>query len=266
LGLPVVAGFDPNPEAVAQFREDEPGATVPGSLDALLTDPAVEVIDLAAPHHNHLRGPVMEQLAAAGKPVLVQKPLAEDYATALAYVEAADRHGTVMAMNQSMAHSANARALIEAVVADQVIGVPRHGGVTLRMLFDPSPDSWEGKVERWWTAGLTVHTLNLLQAMFGSPETVYAVTGCDLSQAAVAYDGFGDTSGIIRQTLAEASDDGPLAGLGLGMAEFQRAIIEGRTPAYTIRDNLGVCATVEAIYRSSAENRVIHLNEAAQDN
>lgn len=149
------------------------------------------VIDLATPHHRHTRLPVLEKIAAAGKPFLVQKPLAMTYAEALELVEVAEAAGVVGMVNQNMCFTPSAIALAKAVLEDRVVGEPSYAQLLCQYQFDTDYHPWFGKDDRWWTAGLSVHHLGLLQLLFGPPETVYALTGHDIAQPGVTVDGWG---------------------------------------------------------------------------
>jgi len=190
-GQPVVAGYDPDPAARARFAQDSPQATVYESLDALLADPAVGVIDLATPHHRDARLPVVERIAEAKKPFLVQKPLGMNYADALDIVKIAESAGVVGMVNQNMCFTPSAIALARAVVNEHVLGKLSYAQLVCQYQFDTDYHPWFGKDARWWTAGLSVHHLGLLQLLFGPPESVYAMTGHDPSQPGVTVDGWG---------------------------------------------------------------------------
>lgn len=190
-GQPVVAGFDPNPEARARFAMEEPDAAVHETLDALLADPRVGVVDVATPHHRDTRLPVVEQIAAAGLPMLIQKPLAYRYADAVEMVTAVEQAGVTAMVNQNMCFVPGSLRLIDALMKDRVVGEPSFAEITVRYVFDLPDHPWFGKDDRWWTGALTVHHFGLLQLLFGPPETVYAVTGRDESQPGVTIDGYG---------------------------------------------------------------------------
>lgn len=188
---PVVAGFDPLAEARQRFATDTPGATVHESLEALLADPLVGAIDLATPHHRSTRIPVVKQIAEAGKPMLIQKPLAYSYADALEIVETIEEHGVTAMVNQNMCFVPGSLGLIDALMKQRTVGEPSFAQITVQYVFDLGHHPWFGKDERWWTGALTVHHLGLLQLLFGPPATVYAVTGRDVNQPGVSADGFG---------------------------------------------------------------------------
>ena len=190
-GQPLVGGYDPDPGAVARFRADSPDAVAFGSLSELLSHPRVGVIDLATPHYRETRHPVMEQIAAAGKPVLIQKPLAYTYAEAEELAGIVERSGIPAMVNQNMCFTPGSLLLVDALMKDHVVGEPFFAQLTIQYRFDTDHHPWFGRDTRWWTGALTVHHLGLLQLLFGPPENVFAVTGKDPSQPGVPHDGYG---------------------------------------------------------------------------
>jgi hypothetical protein len=68
----LVAVADPNP--AARRQASALGAAAHAEADALLADPAVQAVYVATP--NHLHRAAVERAAAAGKPVLCEKPMA----------------------------------------------------------------------------------------------------------------------------------------------------------------------------------------------
>jgi predicted dehydrogenase len=93
-GLHVAGVYDPNPAAT-----DSVDARIFTSLDELLADPAVEVVDVAT--HPPVRLEVIRRAVEAGKHVLAQKPLALDARAAREVVEEAERRGVTVAVNQN---------------------------------------------------------------------------------------------------------------------------------------------------------------------
>ncbi len=191
FGLPVVAGYDIASQARSRFAGSQPQATVYDELDALLDDPKVAFIDLAAPYHRAIRLPTVQKLAQARKPVLFQKPFAMYYQDALEFVETLEATGTVGMVNQNMCFTPGGLALAPVVVEQKPVGEPFLAQMEVREVFDFSPDGWQGKDERWWTLGMTVHHLSFLHLLFGAPERVYAVMGRDPKQSGVAHESFG---------------------------------------------------------------------------
>lgn len=108
----LVACADPRPEARARFLQDF-GGRAHESVEALCADPAVEAIYLATPHQFHAAQVTLA--AAAGKHVLVEKPMAVTLADCAAMVEAAQRAGVQLIIGHSHSHDGpvlHARRLI----------------------------------------------------------------------------------------------------------------------------------------------------------
>jgi phthalate 4,5-cis-dihydrodiol dehydrogenase len=96
--LAVVAGADPRPEARARFAA-EFGARVYDTVAALCRDPDVDAIYLATPHQFHAAHAI--EAAAAGKHLLIEKPMAVTLADCAAMIEAAKRAGVHIVVGHS---------------------------------------------------------------------------------------------------------------------------------------------------------------------
>ena len=93
-GCNVVGVFDVSPAATRDVEQ-----RVFATLDELLAEPAVEIVDIAT--HPNVRVDLIRRAIAAGKHVLAQKPLAPDLASARALVGEAERSGVKLAVNQN---------------------------------------------------------------------------------------------------------------------------------------------------------------------
>jgi predicted dehydrogenase len=93
-GCDVVGVYDVRTEATRGVEQ-----RVFASVDDLLADPAVEIVDIAT--QPAVRIELIRRAIAAGKHVLAQKPLAPDLASARAVVDEAERHGVRLAVNQN---------------------------------------------------------------------------------------------------------------------------------------------------------------------
>lgn len=99
-GVDVVGVYDPAPEATDGIRDRFPVVRrVFATLDELLADPDVEVVDIAT--HPGVRPELIRRALAAGKHVLAQKPLALDVPAAREVVEEAEGRGLRLAVNQN---------------------------------------------------------------------------------------------------------------------------------------------------------------------
>ena len=109
----LVAATDPRPEARARFAQDF-GAAVYQDIAALCADPSVQAVYIASPHQFHLDH--VRCAAAAGKHVLVEKPMAlsiEDCTAMIAATEAANVYLLVGHSHSFDLPYLHTRALIE---------------------------------------------------------------------------------------------------------------------------------------------------------
>lgn len=114
----LVAAADPRPEARARFAADF-GARTYDSVDALVRDPDTEVIYIATPHAMHAAH--TEIAAAAGRHVLVEKPMAISLAECDRMIAACAAAGVRLVVGHS--HSFD-RPIVEArrLVAEGGLG------------------------------------------------------------------------------------------------------------------------------------------------
>ena len=98
-GLNVVGVYDISPPAVEEIRRHSNNLQVFDSLDRLLNDPEIQIVDIATrpPERANL---ILDALRS-GKHVLAQKPFATNIEDAYRIVEEAERHGLKVAVNQN---------------------------------------------------------------------------------------------------------------------------------------------------------------------
>jgi predicted dehydrogenase len=172
------AGF--NPVAIAS-RRAERGAEVAarhgigrvyGSYQELLSNPAVQVADIAVPpdvllpviqevvqHADHIRG------------VLAQKPLGVDYRQAAEIVRLCEGAGITLAVNQNMRYDQSVRACKTLIDRDQLGEMVL---ATIEMRAIPHWMPWQQR-QGWVTLRImSIHHLDTLRFWFGDPERVFA--------------------------------------------------------------------------------------------
>jgi len=120
-GLQIIGCFDVDRAAAEATAARFAIPRVYPSLDALLADQAVAIVDIAVPAW-HQRG-IAERALLAGKHLLCQKPLAETLDDALAIAHAGRRAGRHVAVNQQMRWSAGIAAA-RGLLRDGLIGTP----------------------------------------------------------------------------------------------------------------------------------------------
>src|SRR6266704_1204427 len=110
------AGFNPvaiasrNVENAAKVAQRHGIGKVYPSYAALLDDRSIEVLDIAVPPNAQV--PLIKEACARGtvKGILAQKPLGMNYAEAREAVEACERAGITLAVNQNMRYDQSVRA------------------------------------------------------------------------------------------------------------------------------------------------------------
>ena len=85
--------MDPRPELLADLSEmfSAPATT---NVDDVLANPDVDAVYIATPHNRH--APIGIRAAAAGKHILVEKPIATTLADADALIAACEEHGVTL--------------------------------------------------------------------------------------------------------------------------------------------------------------------------
>lgn len=152
-------------------------------LDALLARDDVDVIDLAV--HASQRRPVVERIAAAGKPVLSQKPFALHFADAVAMVQTCERAGVSLMINQQ-ARWAPAHRALKLLIERGVLGHIYAVSHVLRS-FQDVPGSWYAALEHFNIIDHGIHYIDLSRYFTGyTPERVKCTSTRMPGQAAVS--------------------------------------------------------------------------------
>lgn len=147
-------------------------ADVVEDLDAAITDPRVSLVDVCLPTPLHRQ--YAERAFAAGKDVLLEKPLALTLEDAEAIVDAAARSGRTLLVGMVLRFWPEYQRL-HALVAEGAIGTVRSVS-TLRL--SPPADWNEWSIDPGQSGGvgvdLLVHDFDQLNALLGAPRTVHA--------------------------------------------------------------------------------------------
>ena len=175
-GLNPVAIASRNPENAARVAANHEIATVYPTFDALLDDPTIEVLDIAVPPQHQLA--LIQAACARGtaKAILAQKPLALDYADALAAVKSCEDAGIILSVNQNMRYDQSVRAaqhlLISGTLGDPVFA-------TLDMRGVPHWQPWQAETGSASLKIMSIHHLDCMRFWFGDPSRIYCSTRPD---------------------------------------------------------------------------------------
>jgi len=167
--LNVVACYDRNPEAAEQTAREHGIPTVAVSLEQLLADDRIQIVDIAVPPWHQLG--VVEQVAAAGKHMLCQKPLSNTYREAARIVELARAAGVKLAVNQQMRWDAGIR--VSRQLIDQgALGQPTDARIQVNVLTPWDMWPWLAQTPQLEVMFHSIHYLDSLRHLFGDPARV----------------------------------------------------------------------------------------------
>ncbi|HJZ47558.1 MAG TPA: Gfo/Idh/MocA family oxidoreductase [Roseiflexaceae bacterium] len=167
--LRVLGCYDLNAEAARKTAADHGIPIVYETLDALLADQRIEIVDIAVPAW-HQRA-IAEQALAAGKHLLCQKPLAEELPDAEAIADATRRFGRKAAVNQQMRWSAGIAAAKD-LISRGAIGQPTDAQIQVSVTTPWHMWPWLKVAPRLEIMYHSIHYLDSLRYLFGDPEWV----------------------------------------------------------------------------------------------
>lgn len=163
-GLRVVGIYDPDPEATRGVRESFGVERLFGSLDALLADPAIAVVDVAT--LPDVRIPIVRRALAAGKHILAQKPLALDIADAQEAIRDAERRGLTFAVNQNGRWAPAWRAAT-LLIAQGLIGEVQAVTHLFDLGFQFLPDTPIDRLPHGVIYDYAIHWIDITRCWFG---------------------------------------------------------------------------------------------------
>ena len=151
----------------------ENGIALKDDLDQILTDPAVDAVVFATPHSQHAAQ--VEQAAAAGKHVLMEKPFTLDVKSAEAALGAAARAGIVLGVAYPRRFHP-AMIELKARVQDGRLGVLTHceSAQSAHAGLFMSSDYWRGDPQEAPAGAMTatvVHNLDAHDLLVRAPLT-----------------------------------------------------------------------------------------------
>jgi 1,5-anhydro-D-fructose reductase (1,5-anhydro-D-mannitol-forming) len=173
-GHAVVAVHSSNPERGQAYAERHGIPTSHATVDALLADPAVDVVYISTT--NELHRDQTLAAARAGKHVLCEKPLALDINDAVTMVKACREAGVLMATNHHLRNAAT-HWEIRKLIQQGAIGRPLFARVFHAVHLPPHLQGW--RVEKPQAGGgvildITVHDADTLRFLLDA-EPIEAV-------------------------------------------------------------------------------------------
>lgn len=170
-GYHVAAITSRTPEIAHEVAELRGVPRIYDTLEEMLGDPAVEILDIAVPPDRQLD--IVRRAAAHGgrlKGILAQKPLAVTYDDAREIVELCDHRGLTLAVNQNMRYDQSIRAL-KTLLDRGVLGAPVLGTIEMRAV--PHWQPWLRGYGRLTLLNMSIHHLDAFRYLFGDPESIF---------------------------------------------------------------------------------------------
>jgi predicted dehydrogenase len=195
-GFRVIAIASRNKENAAKVAERWSVPKVHATPNALIEDPAIEILDIAFPpdqqpaliHHalkqSHIKG------------ILAQKPLSLTLDEAIALRDEAKATGKALSVNQNMRYDQSMRVL------KQILDRGDLGTVVFAQIDMHAIPHWQTFLQtydRLTLANMSVHHLDVLRFLFGEPTEIYTAAREDPRTT------FEHTDGIAVSTLKFAS-------------------------------------------------------------
>ena len=183
-GAEVVALCDPDPgKREARAREFGIGRTF-ASVSDLLREIEVDAYDVVTPHETHRS--VAEQLVAAGKPLLCQKPLAETLEDARAIVDLYARRQVRLMVNENWRWRVWFQEIKRQLQAGAV-GEPFYARLSVRSpAVVPTPDYPDTfliprqphlkEMRQLLILDFLVHHIDTMRFLFGEVDSLYVQT------------------------------------------------------------------------------------------
>ena len=140
----VVAAWDPDDRALQAALAQTSGVRAAPSADALIQDPAIDVVYVASPPAGHARA--VRSVLQSGKACFCEKPLTHDIAEAEALRDAVLHSGLPFAVNFPFARGTASRRLQEIVQSGE-LGPIR--SAALRVRFARWPREWQEGASAW---------------------------------------------------------------------------------------------------------------------
>lgn len=190
LGVRVLAGWDHDAERAQQNCANF-GLEVAPSVEALLSRGDIDAVVIAAETSMH--ADLVEQAAAAGKSIVLQKPIALTMDEADRIVDAVNRAGVPFTLAWQMRvdpHNVKAKSLLESGEFGKVFQVRRRHCLTTQYMKD-FDKMWHVKPEfnRDIFADDAAHPIDFIHWLLGMPVSAYAEMGTLLNPAIINDNG-----------------------------------------------------------------------------
>jgi predicted dehydrogenase len=211
----------------------EKGVRLVDDFAAILSDHGIDAVVLATPHSQHAKQ--IKQAAAAGKHILVEKPITLDHASAVAAAESARKAGVTLAVGYCRRFHPSfveIRDRLRDGRLGKIVGiVAQHTTSTQSFI---APENWRADPDEAPAGAMTavgLHALDLMIEFGGRVRDVRCVTGVrgegpadDTTTILLRF--AGGATGTIFCSVATATNFSFSAYGSLGLAEVRGASLQ----------------------------------------
>jgi predicted dehydrogenase len=226
----------------AQAFAAELGGTAHGSYEALVADPAVDVVYVASPHTLHVEHTMLA--LEAGKHVLCEKPMTLDAPSTQWLFDAARERG--LFLMEAMWTATN--PVVRTVLRVQAVGEhgrPRqvHADLGFPVRVPPTDRLLDPRLGAGALLDMGIYPLTLAHLVLGEPESLVAVadlaeTGIDLDVAVAGRYAGGATAALTASMTAQSPRTATIA-TDVGCFHFPRDFHASTTVRWEAPDMSG---------------------------
>jgi predicted dehydrogenase len=171
-GFNVMAITSRTPEIAHEVADLRGIPRVHETLEDMLGDETVEILDIAVPPHRQLE--IIRTATQRGrylKGILAQKPLAINYEQAAEIVRLCEERQLPLAVNQNMRYDRSIRVL-KMLLNRRVLGDPVLATIEMRAV--PHWQAWLREYGRLTLLNMSIHHLDIFRYLFGDAQSIYA--------------------------------------------------------------------------------------------
>ncbi|MBE6364362.1 MAG: Gfo/Idh/MocA family oxidoreductase [Lentisphaerae bacterium] len=140
----------------------------------IMDDPDIDVVCISLPHHLHL--PFVKEAAAAGKNIMLDKPMARNESEAAEIVEAVNNAGIQAMVAFNFRYHPQYQAMQQAIASGRIGKVLLSQSRHYQRFYPAENSNWRNRESIGGGAimGSGVHNIDFMRFCLGDPEEVYA--------------------------------------------------------------------------------------------
>ncbi len=173
-GLQVVGITDVDGAKAQDVAKRHGISRVYANINELLSDPEVQVVDIAVP--SVAQPAIFEQIAQAKKHILAQKPMAPTVDQGLKMADLVDSNKIVAAVNQQLRFEEGVAAAHKMVEMGW-IGTVTNMSITVNLITPWELWPWARDLERLEVMLHSIHYHDLIRWFLGDPKTIFCAAG-----------------------------------------------------------------------------------------